>query len=252
MNPGHQFLRGTSIDTPADTVLDTDPFGAFLNSADEGAERCILMFSGGRDSTLASLRLQEEGHRLVLVTVTSSHLVGISRVRQRLGELGRLVDPETPWIQVRQPEHLCTDTSFYKRTCLPCHHAYVVVSAILAKQAGAKKLAFGYAGYQQTWPEQTPLAVSRLRAVLRRHGMDLLLPVYDLPTRDAAITLLQSYGLSADALEQKCTRQVSNVALSDASLHQQIDLWERAIEESLTSMSRVRFEILDSCTIGRA
>jgi len=27
---------------------------------------------------------------------------------------------------------LKTDTSFYKQTCLPCHHSYVVASSVLA------------------------------------------------------------------------------------------------------------------------
>ena len=64
----------------------------------------------------------------MLVTVTSTHLVGMEQVRQRLKELARLLPKDTPWIHVRQPEELKTDTSFYDRTCLPCHHAYVVVS----------------------------------------------------------------------------------------------------------------------------
>ncbi|HVB80636.1 MAG TPA: hypothetical protein VNE82_11915, partial [Candidatus Binataceae bacterium] len=35
---------------------------------------CVLMFSGGRDSTLAALRLSKESTSLTLVTVTSDHL----------------------------------------------------------------------------------------------------------------------------------------------------------------------------------
>jgi hypothetical protein len=64
---------------------------------------------------------------------------------------------------------------------LPCHHAYVVVSAALAKVIGTRRLAFGYAGYQSTWPEQTPQAVSSLRRVLARYDIVLELPVYSRP-----------------------------------------------------------------------
>jgi len=208
------------------------------------------MFSGGRDSTLAAVRLHRKGTRIALVTVTSSHLVGIDRVKRRLGELSVIMPPDTPWIQVRQPVDLRTDTSFYEQTCLPCHHAYVVVSAAIATAAPARRLAFGYAGYQADWPEQTPLAVSRLRRVLARHGIQLELPVYDLPSREAALAELASLGMSGEALEQKCLRQVTNVALTDERLGRQVDLWEQAIDHSMVALPGIRMEVLDRASLG--
>ena len=107
----------------------------------------MLMFSGGRDSTLAALRLGELTDRpLTLVTITSSHLVGIDRVRRRLGELARLLPQESRWLNIRQPTELLTDTSFYDQTCLPCHHAYVVASAAISKSLALGTVALGYAG----------------------------------------------------------------------------------------------------------
>ena len=211
---------------------------------------CLLMFSGGRDSTLAAVRLHRAGTRMALVTVTSGHLVGIDRVKRRLGELAASLPPDTPWIQVRQPVDLRTDTSFYEQTCLPCHHAYVVVSATIAAAAAARRLAFGYAGYQSDWPEQTPLAVSRLRRVLAGHGIRLELPVYDLPSREAALAELASLGMSGEALEQKCLRQVTNIALTDERLGQQVDLWERAIDRSMAALPGIEMEVLDRATLG--
>jgi hypothetical protein len=210
------------------------------------------MFSGGRDSTLAALRLNEAGQRLVLVTVTSGHLVGLDRVRRRLGEVARRLPPDTPWVRVRQPEELGTDTSFYDQTCLPCHHAYVVVSAVIARALGASRLAFGYAGYQSDWPEQTPLAVSRLAALLERHGIELVLPVYDLHSRDEAVAELTTRGFGSDSLEQKCLRQVFNVALDEARLAQQVELWEKAIETSMTVSPPVDAEVLELTTVAHA
>jgi hypothetical protein len=115
------------------------------------------MFSGGRDSTLAALRLHRSATPLSLVTVTSSHLIGLNLVRRRLSELSKVLPETTPWLNVRQPVDLKTDTSFYEQTCLPCHHAYVVVSGAIAALTGIRSLAFGYAGYQNNWPEQTPV-----------------------------------------------------------------------------------------------
>jgi hypothetical protein len=212
--------------------------------------RAILMFSGGRDSTLAALQLRESGYNPVLVTISSSHLTGRENVRRRVRELARHLSPETPWILIRQPDELKTDTSFYEQTCLPCHHAYVVAGAAVAAKAGLASLAFGYAAYQNTWPEQTPLAVVRLARVLARHGTELILPVYNLASRDEAIAQLEAKGLSAGALEQKCIRQITNVELEPHRLRQQIDFWEKAIDTSIRVVDTIKIQVLEALNLG--
>jgi hypothetical protein len=160
------------------------------------------------------------------------------------------LDDSTPWLHVRQPMELRTDTSFYERTCLPCHHAYVVVSGALARSLGADRLAFGYTSYQRDWPEQTPLAIARLSSVLERHGITLELPVYEVACKEAAIGELSVFGLSTEALEQKCLRQVTNLALRDDLLRTQLELWESAIDRSLACLDEIGLDILERCTVG--
>ena len=212
--------------------------------------QCVLMFSGGRDSTLAALRLHAQGYKLTLVTVSSDHLFGLDAVRERLREIGRILPPDTRWLRVRQPEGLRTDTSFYEMTCLPCHHAYVVVAAAVAMYLGAEILAFGYAGYQSTWPEQTPMAICRLKEILRREEISLILPVYDLSSREEALDELKGHRISQDSLEQKCMQQINNVTLTDEKLSKQITLWERAIGASLSNLSLVEINTVENTTIG--
>jgi hypothetical protein len=207
------------------------------------------MFSGGRDSTIAAVRLADAGEGLVLVTVSSGHLIGIDRVRSRVLEL-RAVLPDTRWVIVRQPRDLRTDTAFYKRTCLPCHHAYVVIAAAFARMTASPKVAFGYVSYQNSWPEQTALAVTRLRAVLDQFRLGLLLPAYDLASRDQAIAELIARGLNGNALEQKCLRQVSNVTLGQLALESQIESWTAALEASLASLEAIELTIMDSVQIA--
>lgn len=210
----------------------------------------LLMFSGGRDSTIAAMRLHARKEKITLVTVSSSHLIGINRVKQRLRELSSKLPPETPWLHIQQPTELQTDTSFYEKTCLPCHHAYVVVSGFLAHKMGIRRLAFGYAGYQTDWPEQTPLATARLAEVLRRHNILLELPVYDLITKEGAIDELKLHGLIDTALEQKCLRQVSNIALSDELLFEQIAFWEDAIDASFEKINKITINVIDQKILG--
>jgi len=213
---------------------------------------CVLMFSGGRDSTLAALRLSKAGFALSLVTITSDHLHGIGHVQRRIDELGPLLSPGTRWLRIAQPHDLRTDTSFYAQTCLPCHHAYVVVAANVARSLGATTLALGYTAYQSDWPEQTPVAVASLRAVLSEHGVRLLLPVRDLSSREQAACELASNGLSPTSLEQKCSRQVTNVKLEDSHLQLQVALWETAIRTSLQELDTIATSVMGDDVIGRA
>jgi len=209
-----------------------------------GEPRTILMFSGGRDSTLAAIRLNKMKIPIKLVTITSRHLEGIDRVHMRLNELANHLPETTPWLHIEQPDELLTDMSFYDQTCLPCHHAYVVVSAAIAKTINASQMAFGYTTYQNDWPEQTPLAVSRLEHTLKRYGIELLLPVYDIASREMAIEELTVNGLSSESLEQKCLRQITNVALSEERLAQQVELWENAIDQSMRVINGIAIKLL--------
>ena len=211
---------------------------------------CVLMFSGGRDSSIAAVRLGETGPPLTLVTITSDHLYGIEAVRLRLAELAKHLPADTRWLRIKQPVDLATDTSFYEQTCLPCHHAYVVVAAVVARALNAGRLGFGYTGYQSDWPEQTPVAIARLRAVLADYGIALELPVADLASREEAEVELQGLGLSSASLEQKCSRQVTNLVLDEERLLAQVSLWEGAIRRSMDELDRIPAAIMDDATIG--
>jgi hypothetical protein len=229
-----------------------DVTNGLKDNHDANGGPCVLMFSGGRDSTLAAVRLAKAGFAPTLVTITSNHLQGIESVQRRIDELGPLLAPGTRWLRIAQPQNLRTDTSFYAQTCLPCHHAYVVVAANVARSLGASTLALGYTTYQSDWPEQTPLAVASLTAVLAEQGVQLLLPVRDLTSREQASRELEANGLSSASLEQKCSRQVTNVKLEEAHLQSQVVLWEAAIRRSLQELDRIPTAILGDSVIGRA
>jgi hypothetical protein len=68
---------------------------------------------------------------------------------------------------------------------------------------------------------------------LSTFGIELVLPVYDLQTKEAAVLELSANGLSSGALEQKCLRQITNVALEPEPLRREIDRWEQALLETL-------------------
>jgi hypothetical protein len=217
--------------------------------AEVRSDQTILMFSGGRDSTLAALRLHEAGHRLKLVTITAGHLFGLNNVERRLREIASTLPVETEWLQIVQPALRGTQHFFHQQTCLPCQSAYVVTGVNIARQIESGRIAMGYASYQAGWPEQGPQAKSILEHILARHGVELLLPVYDIRSRANAIQELKARGVSELALEQKCTRQVTNVELEGQVLSEQLELWGKAIDEEL-SRSRLILSISGHMRLG--
>ncbi len=210
-----------------------------------GNNKCVLLFSGGRDSTLAAVKLAKVYPKLILVTVTSTHLSGIEAVRNRLKELKRYLPDDTEWYCIKQPTDLCTDVSFYEPTCLPCHHSYVVVGVLIAELTGTNNVAFGYAGYQSTWPEQTKLAIDRLAGLLESYYINLILPVYDICDADAMRHDLIKLGLSPNALEQKCTRQITNIELAQETLNKEIDDWTIAMNQTLSARHNIKIDITE-------
>ena len=120
----------------------------------------------------------------------------------------------------------------------------------MATRLGAQQLAFGYAGYQSEWPEQTAQATTRLRSVLVDRGIELLLPAYDIETKDAAVLELERYGLSTGALEQKCLQQQFNVALTASDLDREIAAWEQALSLTLSSLDDIHMRVIAEVAVS--
>jgi tRNA(Ile)-lysidine synthase TilS/MesJ len=211
---------------------------------------CVIMFSGGRDSTLAAVRLHAESKRLALVTVSSDHLTGIDRVHQRLYELKSILPPTTPWIHIIAPHSLSERGGGEAFTCLPCHRFYTLAGAITADKLGAKIIAFGYSGYQSNWPEQTPYAVHRLEQVLHHNNLDLMVPVYDIQSKDSAVRELATFNLSFDALEQKCLLAKTNATLSATSMVQSVDFSMAALQTMLQGRLKFDLSVASQLTLG--
>ena len=198
-------------------------------------ESCVLLFSGGRDSTLASLRLADCGKSLILATVRSEHLVGISLVKERLVELKPHLPEDTICLMLSDLGFTIPPLAKFPNTCLDCFLNYATIGAVLARQFNTKSIAFGFTKYQSSWPEQTPYAVSRLREVLNDFNFDLDLPAHDIETEKKAIEKLKKLKLNSDALEQKCLRKISNKDIPEAMLMNAIDEFSIALRASISS-----------------
>ena len=197
-------------------------------------DSCLVLFSGGRDSTLAAIEMSSKFKKLILVTVTAEHLYGIKAVNKRLDELKKYLPSNTIWLKVIQP-FLPESQPLFSRTCLPCQKDYIGVGLEIAKKYGIKDICIGYAGYQSSWPEQTPLATKELRKLLSRYGINLHLPIYSTRSKVEIIQRLIDYDLDPDSLEQKCIKQIDNLTLPEHILKEEIKSWVSNIENILVN-----------------
>ena len=210
--------------------------------------RCVLLFSGGRDSTLAAIRLANEGFALVLVTVTTNYLVGLEKVLQRLSELAGLLPSSTQWIHV-VPGKSFTESDA-KESCLPCQQKYVVIGMRLTDIVEAQDIALGYSGYQSNWIEQSQRAVNNLTDIANSQALHLHLPVYDVSSKEEMVAALRSYNLTDQALEQKCLRQQLNPKLDDTTVRHQLDIWKKQVLGAINTNGSADFRIRKLLRLG--
>lgn len=190
----------------------------------------ILLFSGGRDSTLAAVRLARQCAPLTLLTMTHDGLENLFAVKVRLRELSPLLRAGTEWLLVeRDPDEVRLQEP--QPIHLKFNITLIVTATEIAKERDVCEIAFGYADYQAHWTEQSPPALSELSSLLRRSGFELLLPVWSLVSKEAAIEELTTLNLSVAALEQKSSSR--NAALSCDELRREIRLWAACIEAAV-------------------
>lgn len=206
---------------------------------------CVLLFSGGRDSTVAALRLAGQFKRLVLVTVTSPHMVGVERVRSRVGELSKILPARSEWMLVSERESFLDKNDVERSGCISCNFGYFLVASAIADQIGSGSIGCGFVGYQSAWVEQTPYAVQRLTSLLAEHSKDLNLPVWDIQRRDQAEAELRSYGLSTESLELKCLRQQPDPNLTGSSLQRVVDRWSDNLRVALVERNHMLDQLIE-------
>jgi hypothetical protein len=193
---------------------------------------CVLLFSGGRDSSIAAVRLGRDYSRVELVTVSTDHLFGINYVIGRLGELKRHLNGATRWYHFSFHGEMETGSELL-RTCLPCHAVYLLAGLQVAAENDIADIAFGYTQYQSSWAEQTAQSRNAISDVIALFGRRAIFPVADLESKEQAIVELRAFGLSELALEQKCLRQQLNEASDQQSLETEIQRWGGSLTTAL-------------------
>ena len=174
-------------------------------------QRTLLLQSGGIDSAAAALKLLEDGHEVIALTLAKDAAAQIRRPKQRATEIS-LLHPSYAWAMAdisdwdSQLEQHVEDALAdpIPVSCLTCILAKVTAVIPYCHNNGISTLALGYTAYQSEWAEQTEHAIQEQRTELRRFGITLTLPSAHYTAKDSVVTDLIATDLTPGSLENPC------------------------------------------------
>lgn len=163
-------------------------------------ERVLVLFSGGLDSMLATMKLVEAGYKAVLVHYNNGLSVGLDTINHGVERLiNKCGDDKVEFYGTinigdeffelindyynTKPAVIAKSypgLTFNQSKCLHCRTVMYAFSVSLCLKLGIKKMAEGARKSQIFAIEQEPM-IENYRALLSAHDIELLLPVLDLP-----------------------------------------------------------------------
>lgn len=175
----------------------------------------VLLFSGGRDSSLACAVLAKKGYKIHLLTFNNGTTTNLSLAERRYKELdkrfpdaiiARKVIPSYGLFKEIALTSIEKDFKKYETNllCMGCKLAMHVLSLIYCLENKVSIIADGYTEYQRTWVEQIPQAIQTVRKFHEEYKVKYVNPVYDQNSKDQVKKKLFSFGLSTKSLEGSC------------------------------------------------
>ena len=176
---------------------------------------CLLLYSGGRDSTLAAVRLFNEGYNVHFIHLDNGHMLDQNKPYLTFEEMFDkeerfYFDYELSSVDIRKlfeeyfDNNLTIDNELLSEIrCLSCRVAMYTKVIQIAKERGYKYIAEGARISQKFMLEQLPI-IDRLKELVSSQGMTLLLPVLYIEDDKLEIEELLSNGYSSKTWESKC------------------------------------------------
>ena len=177
----------------------------------------LLMYSGGKDSTLAAIRLHNEGYNVHFIHFDNGHMRDqdkpyLTFKKTFQDKEGYFFDYESSEVNIKDLfetyysnwNHTLTDPLLTSEIrCLSCRMAMYSTLIRIAKKEGFKYIAEGARISQKFMLEQPPI-IERLTKLAQDNGLELLLPVLHLEDDQLEIEELISNGYSSKTWESKC------------------------------------------------
>jgi len=214
----------------------------------EVARSTVLLFSGGRDSTAAALKLYERGDSLHLLSFRSGLTLHDGYRALRVDELKNvLVQPPAAFheIDIRGLiRKICFVDLVEDVVADGCQlillgEAICMFTAAIefAVKHQCSHVAYGVTGYQSSYPEQRPEFVRLLEQFLSVYKLSLDAPGLSWTLEDQPKEILRMSGLSTKSLE-------ATSLLSDIDDHQPVDAVVAYAERKIRLASQLLSERL--------
>ena len=179
---------------------------------------CLLLYSGGKDSTLAAIKLYNAGYNVHFIHFDNGYMKDqdkpyLTFMETFDNEKEYYFDYELSSVDVKKifdeyfgyfSADLSNDPSLVSEIrCLSCRMAMYTKAIQIAKERGYKYIAEGARISQKFMLEQLPI-VTRLKELATSHGIKLLLPVLYVDDDQKEIEELLDNGHSSKTWESKC------------------------------------------------
>lgn len=224
----------------------------------------ILMLSGGRDSFLSGCRLLEKQYKIKMVTYDNGCSVGASNAKEVAERIIKKYGSDCaeflgvykisgivrefffPYFNMKPEEQKLryagmTPSQFH---CLICRTAMYIHTIWLAQREQAMFIAEGSRKDQQFVIELPGMAQERYPELVKRAGLELLLPVYELNDDWERDNELLRRGYQCKTLEPKC---LIGVPIQDSVDQSVIDgvhaYYDKEILPRIDKMNLLEFEI---------
>lgn len=180
--------------------------------ADIDKPSTLILFSGGRDSTLVACEQMLAGNPVVLFTADnkcSLHRellpLRIEELRQRFGSSAfqHILEDISGTFRSLALEQIETDILHYKKNLVLLGEklAIHVHAALYCRNHGITKIYDGCVSYQDTLPEQRMVAITLLQHFAHLYGLHYSCPIYHLNSEQMVKSKLLQLGLSTKSLE---------------------------------------------------
>ncbi|MBQ2909415.1 MAG: hypothetical protein IJE53_01240 [Bacilli bacterium] len=179
---------------------------------------CLLLYSGGKDSTLAAIRLYNSGYNVHFIHFDNGHMRDQDKpyltFQETFGQKdGFYFDYELNSVNTKElfeeyfnewPTALEDDPFLLSEIrCLSCRMAMYTKVLQIAKERGYKYIAEGARISQKFMLEQLPI-ISRLKDLASSYGIKLIFPVLYVDDDQQEIEELLANGYSSKTWESKC------------------------------------------------
>lgn len=180
-----------------------------------------MLYSGGKDSTLAAIRLRNAGYNIHFIHFDNGHMMDsdkpyltfqktfanqegyIFKYENRAINIANLFNSYFNSWREEHGDNLNGYNLDSEIRCLSCRMAMYTKAIIYAKENGFKYIAEG-ARISQKFMLEQPAMINRLKKLAENYGIELLFPVLNLVDDEEEKQELIENGFSSKGWESKC------------------------------------------------